>query len=139
MILLLLLLQAAGDHPLADETRATIRKDAEAVIANSAATLSERGDAFFRLGKFAESVADYEKMVEQEPALEKSHWRRGIAYFYNGQFEKAARQFEAYNSYDNVDRENGIWRFWWANCARRHNACDVQFRIALLSRIETVS
>ena len=51
-------------------------------------------------------------MVELDPSLEKSHWRRGIALFYAGQYEKAARQFEAYNSFDNVDRENGIWRYF---------------------------
>ncbi len=112
MILLLLVLQAADAHPLSDEQRAAIRKDAEAVLANPAASLGERGDAFFKLGNFAESVADYEKMLERDPALEKSHWRRGIALFYAGQYEKAARQFESYNSYDNVDRENGIWRYF---------------------------
>ena len=35
----------------------------------------------------------------------------GIAYFYLSDFSKAARQFEIYHQYDNVDRENGIWRF----------------------------
>src|ERR1700730_10748497 len=43
---------------------------------------SQRGDARFFRGKFAEAVADYEKMVELKPVLEKSHWRKGIAYFY---------------------------------------------------------
>jgi len=112
MILLLLLLQATDAHPLSDAQRATIRKDAETVVANPAASQSERGDALFKLGKFAESVTDYEKMLERDPALEKSHWRRGIALFYAGQYEKAARQFESYNSYDNIDRENGIWRYF---------------------------
>ncbi|HVE40323.1 MAG TPA: hypothetical protein VNM14_10575 [Planctomycetota bacterium] len=112
MILLLLLLQATDAHPLSDAQRATIRKDAETVVADPAASQSERGDALFKLGKFAESVTDYEKMLERDPALEKSHWRRGIALFYAGQYEKAARQFESYNSYDNIDRENGIWRYF---------------------------
>jgi lipoprotein NlpI len=112
ILLLLLVLQGADEHPLSAERRATIRRDAEGVLANPAATLSERGDAFFKLGRFAESVADYDKMLERDPALEKSHWRRGIAFFYAGQYEKAARQFEVYNSYDNVDRENGIWRYF---------------------------
>jgi len=87
VILLLLLLQATDAHPLSDDLREKIRKDAEA-------------------------VADYEKMVEQDPSLEKSHWRRGIAYFYAGNYEKAARQFEIYDTFDNVDRENGIWRYF---------------------------
>lgn len=72
---------------------------------------SRRGDAYFFRGKFAEAVADYEKMVELKPALDRDHWRKGIAYFYAGRFKDAAHQFEIYHVYDNVDRENGIWRY----------------------------
>ena len=73
---------------------------------------SRRGDARFFLGDFEGAVADYERMVELEPRLEAGHWRRGIAYFYAGRYEKAARQFEIYHSFDDVDRENGIWRYF---------------------------
>ncbi len=59
-----------------------------------------------------ERVADYEKMVELDPKLATSHWRRGIAYFYAKQYKDAANQFEIYHSFDDVDRENGIWRFF---------------------------
>lgn len=72
---------------------------------------SRRGDAFFFRGKFAEAAADYEKMVELEPNLETSHWRKGIAYFYARRYKDAATQFENYHQFDNVDRENGIWRY----------------------------
>ena len=72
---------------------------------------SRRGDAFFFRGKFAEAVADYEKMVELKPDLDTSHWRKGIAYFYAKQYKDAAHQFEIYHAFDNVDRENGIWRY----------------------------
>lgn len=72
---------------------------------------SRRGDLLFFRGKFADSVADFEKMVELQPDLETSHWRRGIAYFYAGRYKDAAKQFEIYHTFDDVDRENGIWRF----------------------------
>jgi lipoprotein NlpI len=72
---------------------------------------SRRADAFFFRAKFAEAVADYEKMVELKPDLETSHWRKGIAYFYAKRYKDAAKQFEIYHSFDNVDRENGIWRY----------------------------
>jgi lipoprotein NlpI len=55
---------------------------------------SRRGDASFFRGKFAEAVADYEEMVELQPALETSHWRKGIAYFYAKRYKDAAMQFE---------------------------------------------
>jgi lipoprotein NlpI len=72
---------------------------------------SRRGDAFFFRGKFAEAVADYETMATIQPDLETSHWRKGIAYFYARRYAKAAKQFENYHSFDNVDGENGIWRY----------------------------
>src|SRR5262249_46943154 len=72
---------------------------------------SQRGDAYFFRGKFAEAVADYARMVELKPDLETSHWRKGIACFYAKRFRDAAKQFEIYHSFDNVDRENGIWRY----------------------------
>ncbi len=65
---------------------------------------------FFR-GEFREAVRDYEKMVGLDPSLETSHWRRGIAYFYAGRYKDAAHQFEIYHTFDDVDRENGIWRY----------------------------
>lgn len=72
---------------------------------------SQRGDALFFLGRFKEAVADYDQMVTLNPQLDASHWRRGIAYFYAGRFTDAAGQFERYHSFDDIDRENGIWRY----------------------------
>ena len=72
---------------------------------------SRRGDALFFLGRFDEAVADYEKMVTLDATLRTRHWRRGIAWYYAGSFRKAAHQFEIYHTYDDVDRENGIWRY----------------------------
>ena len=72
---------------------------------------SSRGDARLFLADFKGARADYEKMIELNPKLDVSHWRLGIAYFYLKEYEKAARQFGIYHQYDQVDRENGIWRF----------------------------
>lgn len=72
---------------------------------------SRRGDARFFRGQFADAVADFDRMVELRPDLDTSHWRRGIARFYAQNYDQAAHQFEIYHSFDNVDRENGIWRY----------------------------
>jgi lipoprotein NlpI len=72
---------------------------------------SARGDARLFLGNFEGSRKDYEKMIQLNPKLDVSHWRLGIAYFYLKDYDKAARQFKIYHNYDQVDRENGIWRF----------------------------
>lgn len=108
-------------HPLSKSERERITNDlkkkaaaASTVIAESPdnmRAISSRADALFFLGKAKEAVRDYDRMVEIDPKLDTSHWRRGIAYFYAGEFDKAARQFERYHSFDNVDRENGIWRY----------------------------
>jgi outer membrane protein assembly factor BamB len=73
--------------------------------------LSRRGDLRFFRGRFADAVADYDRMAALDPALEAGHWRRGIARFYAGDFAGAAKQFEIYHTVDQVDRENGIWRY----------------------------
>jgi lipoprotein NlpI len=72
---------------------------------------SRRGDLHMFLGKFAEAEADYKKMSELKPDLDASHWRLGIAMYLAGHPEDAAAQFDRYHSFDNVDRENGIWRY----------------------------
>jgi lipoprotein NlpI len=76
------------------------------------AAYSQRGDAYFFLGQFEAAISDYDKLVELDPTVDAGHWRRGIAYFYAGQYAEAAGQFERYHSFDNVDRENGIWRYF---------------------------
>ena len=72
---------------------------------------SRRGDANFFLGRFKDAVADYDKMNELDAGQSSSNWRRGIALFYAGRYQDAAAQFESYHSFDQVDRENGIWRY----------------------------
>lgn len=72
---------------------------------------SSRGDLLMFLGEFERAESDYVEMVRLKPELDASHWRLGIAMFFAGHPEKAAQQFDKYNSFDNVDRENGIWRY----------------------------
>jgi lipoprotein NlpI len=109
-------------HPLSAAERASLNRQFEETVSRMTQQLQEspkrvdsysaRGDAYFFLGRYAEAVADYEKMVELQPALEAAHWRRGIAYFFARRYQDAARQFEIYHSHDDVDRENGIWRYF---------------------------
>ena len=98
----------AGLQRAAEElTQKLLKKSSDRV-----SVLSQRGDVWFFLGEFSKSVADYEEMVELDPEQGDSHWRRGIARFYAGQAKEAAEQFEAYHSFDDIDRENGIWRYF---------------------------
>lgn len=72
---------------------------------------SARGDTLMFLGEFEKAEADYQQMVKLQPELDSSHWRLGIAMFFAKHPKQAASQFDKYNSFDNVDRENGIWRY----------------------------
>src|SRR5436190_2729815 len=112
---------AEPSHPLDAAALKEIRTAAESSLEsanrqlktdpNDSQALSRHGDAHFFLSHFKESVADFDAMVKLDPSLDSSHWRRGIALFYAGRPEDGAKQFERYHSFDNVDRENGIWRF----------------------------
>lgn len=115
--------QPARKHPISSEDRQklteSLRKNAEVLSGKllegdspQVRLLSQRGDVLFFLGDFKKAVADYEKMVDLDPQQGDSHWRRGIARFYAGQAKEAAQQFEAYHSFDDIDRENGIWRYF---------------------------
>lgn len=75
------------------------------------ALLSRRGDRRVFLGRFAEAIVDFEKMIALDPATDAPHWRLGIAYHFAGRFADSSRQFAKYHAYDDRDRENGIWKF----------------------------
>ncbi len=70
-----------------------------------------RGREHFRAGKVKESVADLDKLVELKPDLASRQWERGISYYYAGEYEKGARQFELYQTYHDQDVENSTWRY----------------------------
>ena len=111
-----LVLLVTGSFAGADETLRWKETAARLTVSIDAAPqtvdlYSQRGDVRFFLGEFTPAVADYSKMVTLDPELDAGHWRRGIAWFYVGEYEQAASQFERYHSFDNVDRENGIWRY----------------------------
>ncbi|MEK0447567.1 MAG: Lipoprotein NlpI precursor [Verrucomicrobiota bacterium] len=79
---------------------------------NSLSLLSRRGDFRQFLGQPEQAVADYERMIQIDPAQDAPHWRLGIAYYFAGAFSKAALQFQKYHAYDGRDRENGLWKFF---------------------------
>lgn len=70
-----------------------------------------RGRERFRRGEVAQSVQDFDRYVELRPDREPPQWERGIALYYNGQFARGAKQFELYQTYDNRDVENSVWRY----------------------------
>lgn len=70
-----------------------------------------RGREHFRLGRIKESLADFDRHVELSPELEPRQWERGITMYYAKEFARGAKQFELYQTFDNRDVENSVWRF----------------------------
>jgi lipoprotein NlpI len=87
-----------------------------------------RGVAQFKLGRFTESIADFDKYIELRPEQERSHWQRGISYYYAGRFDDGAKQFAAYQTFDDNDVENAVWRYL---CMAREGGVE-KARAALL-------
>lgn len=109
------------DDLLAEATSAAERGDHEKAISRLTEAIEKspsttmawylRGREYFRSGKIAESVADFDKYVQLAPQAEPRQWERGIAYYYAGQFAKGAKQFELYQTFHDQDVENSAWRY----------------------------
>ena len=83
----------------------------EAQMGKDADYYHQRGVANFKLGKFNESIADFDKQIELRPKDKISHWQRGISYYYAGRYDDGRQQFEGYQSFDSNDVENAVWRY----------------------------
>jgi Tol biopolymer transport system component/lipoprotein NlpI len=77
----------------------------------AAQILQARGEQYFRQGQIAQSIADFDRQIELRPGREAEHWQRGIAYYYAGQYEKGAEQFELHRKVNPEDVENAAWHF----------------------------
>jgi lipoprotein NlpI len=71
----------------------------------------DRAEILFRLGRFEESVRDYNEAVRFAwPHNEDSCWERGLAQYYAGDFRAARKLFSGYHRVGPLDIENGLWR-----------------------------
>ncbi|QDT64119.1 tetratricopeptide repeat protein [Calycomorphotria hydatis] len=70
-----------------------------------------RGVQEFQQGNFQQSVTNFDKYVELEPTAEKKLWERGISHYYAGKYAEGAAQFALYQTHDDNDVENSVWRF----------------------------
>ena len=77
----------------------------------AAAVLQRRGEEHFRQARIAESIADFDRQLELTPDRAAEHWQRGIAYYYAGEYEQGARQFELHQTVNPQDVENAAWHF----------------------------
>lgn len=70
-----------------------------------------RGRVRFFLADAAGSSADFDRAVDLAPRRGPGHWQRGISYYYAERFNDGQQQFEGYQTVDNADVENAVWRY----------------------------
>jgi len=78
-----------------------------------AAAYDHRGDAYLKMGKFNEAVADFDKFLQltTDPKAAANHWRRGIALYYAGKFDEGRKQFDLHRTVNPEDVENSAWHY----------------------------
>lgn len=82
-----------------------------AASADRAGAYQQRGSMHFRMGHIAESLADFDKLLELRPDQKPYHWQRGIALYYAGKFEDGQKQFELHQTVNSNDVENAAWHY----------------------------
>ena len=87
-----------------------------------------RGAVNFRLGQFAQSVTDFDKLIEMMPKQAPQLWQRGISLYYAGRYEDGRKQFELHQTVNPHDVENAVWHFL---CVARASG-PAQARAALI-------
>jgi lipoprotein NlpI len=107
--------RAAQERVVADCTRA-LEQDPK-----NANEYQKRGAAYFKLGKFTESVADFDRELQLNPKAGPGHWQRGISLYYAGKYDEGKKQFEGYEKVDTNDVENAVWHFL---CAARKDGVE---------------
>jgi lipoprotein NlpI len=77
----------------------------------SAEAFDQRGSQHFMLGHIARSIEDFDRSIQLRPQQEPWHWKRGISYYFAGRYDQGRRQFEGYQTVDDNDVENAVWRY----------------------------
>lgn len=110
----------ARGYLLRADLYALLRRPAEAIAdydraiklaPNQAELYDRRGSEQFKAGKIEESIADFDRFLALRPDQEPFHWKRGISYYYAGRFADGRKQFEGYQTVDDNDVENAVWRY----------------------------
>lgn len=95
-----------------DELNSELERLNEVITEEPSRFHHQRAEVLFRLGRFEESIQDYDTAAEFGwPHNEDSCWERGLAQYYAGDFDGGREQFERYSRVGPLDIENGLWQF----------------------------
>lgn len=81
-----------------------------ALLAQPAASL-DRAVADFAAGRIAESAAEFDRLVKNDPRVMPYLWQRGIVLYYAGRYGDCRNQFERHRTVNPNDVENAAWHF----------------------------
>lgn len=73
--------------------------------------VDRRGGEQFKIGKVKESIEDFNTFLKASPKDEPAHWRRGISFYYAGEYAKGAKQFVDGQIEYGTDVENAFWHY----------------------------
>lgn len=71
----------------------------------------QRGMVYFKLGKIAESIQDFDHAEQLDPSIKPYLWQRGLSYYYAEQYQLGAEQFEIDLTVNSQDVEETVWRY----------------------------
>lgn len=71
----------------------------------------DRASADFLSGRIDKSIARFDKLAKQVPAIAPQLWQRGIALYYAGRYKDCRSQFESHRTVNPNDVENAAWHF----------------------------
>ena len=98
---------ALGQHKLAIADYDQLLK----LAPQRAEVYDQRGSQRFMVGQIQPAIDDFDRFLQLKPEQEPWHWKRGIAYYYAGRYDEGRRQFEGYQTVDDNDVENAVWRY----------------------------
>lgn len=70
-----------------------------------------RGMVYFKLGKIAESIQDFDHAEKLDSQITPYLWQRGLSYYYTERFAEGAKQFEIDLTVNAQDVEETVWRY----------------------------
>jgi lipoprotein NlpI len=72
---------------------------------------NRRGAEHFKKGNIQQSVDDFDRAIQLDPAQAPYHWQRGISLYYAGRYDEGRKQFELHQTVNGNDVENAAWRY----------------------------
>jgi lipoprotein NlpI len=72
---------------------------------------NRRGAGHFKMAHIQQSLDDFDRAIQLDPAQAPYHWQRGITLYYAGRYDEGRKQFELHQTVNGNDVENAAWRY----------------------------